>query len=205
MIMAARTIVVADDDPVIAFTVARGLRAVGFVVYEAHDGGKALQLCRENKPDIALLDIRMPGMDGIQVAERLKQETGTPFLMLTAFGDVDLVERAIGLGAYGYLVKPLKISQIVPAIEAALARAAQIGDLQASEENLVQTLQGSRDIATAVGVVMERYQVGREEAFEALRRYARSHRSQVGDVAAKLMANPDAVVLGFNGRGKRNA
>lgn len=117
------TILVADDDRVVLFTLAEGLRDAGYRVIEARDGQSALSLCQREEIDLALLDIRMPGLDGIELATRLRDETQVPFLFLSAYDDDDSVRRALETGALGYLVKPLEVAGLLPIVRAALLRA----------------------------------------------------------------------------------
>lgn len=180
-------IVVADDDRLVLYTVAAGLRGAGYEVLEAEEGEQAYRLCVESAPDLALLDVRMPVMSGLEVAQRLRLEMDMPVVFLSAYGDTETVKQAVGEGALGYLVKPLDNTQIIPAIEAALARAGEIRKLREAEENLSTALKGSREISVAVGLVMERYDLRAEEAFEVLRSYARSLRRKISDVAAGIV------------------
>jgi len=120
-------ILVADDDRLILATIASGLRRAGYEVMEAVDGEQAIRLCREKKPDLALLDIRMPGLSGIEAVQWLRRDpdTNIPVLFISAYGDESLVDEAVAEGAFGYLLKPLDVVQILPPIRAALARAAE--------------------------------------------------------------------------------
>jgi response regulator NasT len=188
-------ILLADDDPVILFTLADGMRRAGYEVLEARDGHQALALCKEHRPDIALLDIQMPGVNGIAVCEQLKAEADVPVMFLSAHDQPELVERAIREGALGYLVKPLSAAQIAPAVAAALARAADIKQLKQAEQSLSVALRTNRDIATAVGLIMERHELSAEDAFETLRAYARRHRISVHSVALKLVQDPTSLAL----------
>jgi len=185
--MSKARVLIADDDRLVLATLASGLRDVGYITFEANDGEEAVCLCKEVQPDIAILDIRMPGMDGIEAARHLQGLTGTPFLMLSAYGDEDLVEKSTDLGALGYLVKPIDVEQIVPAIEAALKRASQIKKLQDSKSRLASALENDQLISTAVGVVMERHHLSREEAFQKLRTFARSQRRRLAEVSNNLI------------------
>jgi DNA-binding response OmpR family regulator len=160
-------ILLADDDRLIRSTLAMGLRAAGYEVLEAGDGDRALQMCKESPPDLAILDVRMPGLSGIELARRLRAETNIPFLFLSAYGDDDTVERAVAEGALGYLVKPLGMSSMLPPVKAALARAAELKKLRGIEENFDTALHSSH-------------------AFDGLRAYARSQRRTVAEVAADL-------------------
>lgn len=179
-------ILLADDDRLIRSTLAMGLRAAGYEVLEAGDGDRALQLCRESPPDLAILDVRMPGLSGIELARRLRAETAVPFLFLSAYGDDDTVERAVAEGALGYLVKPLGMSSMLPPVKAALARAAEFKKLRGIEENFDTALHSSQTISLALGQIMEHFGIGREQAFGSLRAYARSQRRKVAEVAADL-------------------
>jgi response regulator NasT len=190
---AKQRILVAEDDPVILFTLAEALRRFGYEVLEARRGDEALALCREHRPDLAILDVQMPGMDGIAVSERLRAETDVPFMFLSAYDERELVDRAIAAGALGYLVKPVTVAQIAPAVSAALAR--EIRRLREAEQTLSAALRTNRDIATAVGLIMERYGASAQEGFEALRSYARSNRVTVHSVALKVVEDPDQVPL----------
>jgi response regulator NasT len=179
-------ILLADDDRLIRSTLAMGLRAAGYEVLEAGDGDRALQICKESPPDLAILDVRMPGLSGIELARRLRAETHVPFLFLSAYGDDDTVNQGVAEGALGYLVKPLGMSSMLPPVKAALARAAEFKRLRGIEENFDTALHSSRTISLALGQIMEHFGVDREHAFEGLRTYARSQRRKVAEVAADL-------------------
>ena len=180
-------ILIVDDDRLVLATLGGGLRAAGYRVTEAGDGDTALKLAPEVKPDLALLDVRMPGMSGVQLAERLG-ELGLPFIFLSAYGDPHIIQRAKELGALGYLVKPLDVPQIIPELEAALARAREIRELKQTGENLSAALESGRETSMAIGILMERRGLDRSRAFEALRSTARSQRRRVHDVAAEIVS-----------------
>jgi len=179
-------ILVADDERVVLFTLAEGLREAGFDVVEARDGLQALALCRSEKPGLALLDIRMPGLDGLDLAQRLRDETTVPFLFFSAYGDEAMVQRAVEIGALGYLIKPLQVASIVPMIRTALARSKDISGLQGA-------LASNRTIATAVGMLMRAEGLDQPAAFDRLRGQARSQRRKLEDVA-RLMIDGDTVL-----------
>jgi response regulator NasT len=190
---AAVHILIVDDDRLVLATLGRGLRDAGYRVSEASDSAAALALVAREKPDLALLDVRMPDMPGVKLAERLAAEHGVPFMFLSAYGDPDIIQRATELGALGYLVKPLDVPQIIPSIEAALARGAQIRSLTDTGEQLSHALESGRETSMAVGILMERRGLGRDEAFEALRSHARSQRRRVHEVAAEIVDAIEAV------------
>ncbi|MBI4204300.1 MAG: response regulator [Betaproteobacteria bacterium] len=180
-------ILVVDDDRLILATLAKGLRQAGYDITEASSGEIALRLAAELKPDLALLDVRMPGMSGLAVAEQLGATHDVPFIFLSAYGDPDIVEQATRHGALGYLVKPVDVPQIIPAIEAARARAAEIRKLRATGEQLSSALEGDREISVAMGILMERRGLDRREAFETLRASARAQQRKLKDVAAEVV------------------
>ena len=180
-------ILIVDDDRLVLATLGHGLRDAGYRVTEAAEGTTALTLVAREKPDLALLDVRMPDISGVKLAERLKAEHSVPFMFLSAYGDPDIIQRATELGALGYLVKPLDVPQIIPSIEAALARGAQIRTLTDTGEQLHHALESGRETSMAIGILMERRGFDRDEAFEALRSHARSQRRRIHEVAAELV------------------
>lgn len=186
-------ILVVDDDRLVLATLARGLRDAGYRVSEAANGEDGLELARSGQPDLALLDVRMPGMDGIELGRRLREHGVVPFIYLSAFGDADIVAQAAAHGALGYLVKPLDMPQILPSVQAALILAGEFGKLRKIETQLTVALAGNRDISMAVGVLMERGRVGHAEAFETLRSYARSERRKLQDVAKDMTSAVETI------------
>jgi len=185
--MPGHRILIADDDRLILSTLGQGLRDAGYEILEASDGKAAVHLCESAKPELAVLDVRMPGMSGVEAAHLIRQNTEVPIMFLSAYGDMEIVKLAIEEGALGYLVKPVDIPQIVPAIEAALARAAELQTLRNSERSLSSSLDNSREISMAVGLIMERYRLSRDMAFKTLRQYARSKRIKIRQLAEDLL------------------
>lgn len=175
-----------DDDPLILATLAQGLRHAGYRVSEADSAEAAMPLCEDARPDLALLDIRMRGLSGLELGRWLAQR-GVPFLFLTAYDDEALVIEAMAAGALGYQVKPIDVPRIVPSIETALARAQDLISLRESEEKLVSALQNSREISMVVGLLMERHELNAEAAFEHLRGLARQQRRKVLDLAKAVL------------------
>jgi len=175
-------ILVADDDRVVLFTLSEGLREAGFEVIEARDGLQALALCQSEVPALALLDVRMPGLDGLELACRLRDETTVPFLFFSAYSDEAFVRQAVEIGALGYLVKPLLVAGVVPMIRTALARSQDISGLQSA-------LASNRAIATAVGMLMQAEELDQAAAFESLRRQARTARRKLEDLARAMVEN----------------
>lgn len=189
--MVHNTILVVEDDRLILHTLAEGLRNAGYHVLEANSGEDAMRLCAQAHPhpypDIALLDMRLPGMSGIDLAKWLKNTMDIPFLFLSAYSDLEAINKAAELGALGYLVKPLDMPQIIPSISMALRRSREMRQLQQTEINLSAALKTSRNISVAIGLCMERFEAGADEIFDALRAYCRDNRCKMADVAAQLV------------------
>ena len=186
-----RHILVVDDDRLVLAALAEGLRGAGYRVTGVASGEDALTSAGRDAPDLALLDVRMPGMNGIELGRRLRGQFSVPFLYLSAYGDRDVVQQAVDEGALGYLVKPLDIQQIAPSIEAALTRAGEINQLRETEAQLNTALAGSREISMAVGLLMMRDRLNREQAFELLRSSARSKRRPIAELAKELLSSAE--------------
>lgn len=181
-----------DDDRLILATLSRGLQDMGYQVSTAEsvDDAEAL-LAGGLRPDLAIVDMRMPGRDGLELADRLRDVDHIPFLMFSAFSDAQTVERASGLGALGYLVKPMDVVQIRPTIEAALQRAQEISSLRQSRAQLQVALDGDRSINIATGITMMQYRLPRAAAFELLRSAARSQRRKLCDLGQETIDSCD--------------
>ena len=179
-------ILVADDDQFVLAAMQRGLEAEGYRILAAHDGEMAVRIGCAKKPDLAILDIRMPGIYGIEAARQLRDRAGIPSIFLSAYAEKELVELATKEGALGYLVKPVMLAQLVPAIEAALERSAELKRLQRSEISLTGAIKSNRTISLAIGIYMERFKVSEEQALDEVRVYARAARSKMLDIAKKL-------------------
>jgi response regulator NasT len=164
-------ILVVDDDRLVLATVTHGLSQAGYEVIDADNGDDAILLAREHRPDLALLDIRMEGKSGFDVAAYLREYLQTPFIFLSAFSDESTLKQVTELGAVAYLVKPLDIGQIVPTVEAAFAhlrqKAAPAPAAPASNDPSAGPV--ADPVAIAVGILMHRYSLLRADAFERLR------------------------------------
>jgi response regulator NasT len=184
----APTVLVVDDDRLVLATTCSGLRHAGMNVLEADNGDDAILMAREHHPDLALLDIRMNGKDGLSVAAYLREHTGTPFMFLSAFADQELVNRASELGALSYLVKPLDISQVVPAVRAALSRPKADTTGKSAEPDAQ-----SESVRIATGILMERYRLRRSDAHERLLRAAERSGKSADDYAASLIESVESL------------
>lgn len=187
-------ILLVDDDLVVLATVAMGLSRAGYAVLQADNGLDAIELAKAERPDFAVLDMRMPGLTGLAVAQVFQNEFKLPYLFLSAFNDDEIVQQAAQLGAMGYLVKPIEVQQIIPAIEVALVRSDNMFHLAQDNANLATALSANREIDVALGLVMGRFGLDRATAFAKMRAYARSHRTKMLVVAQRLIAG-EAITL----------
>ena len=192
---ARRMILLVDDDVLILGLLGKFLQLAGYEVRIATGGAMALEMLGDSgrEPDLALLDVSMPGMSGLELAQSLQADFGVPFMFLSASDDQAIVRQAADCGAVGYLVKPFDTAHIAPAIQAALARADEIRTLRSNEERLTLALQQGREVGIAIGVLMERYKTDRERAYRVLRDYARSHQRKLNDVAAEMLAAAESL------------
>ncbi|MBI5109048.1 MAG: response regulator [Rhodocyclales bacterium] len=195
-----KPILLVDDDRVVLAALAMGLSEMGFLVEKAASGEEAVQKCLQLGPAIAVLDVNMPGMSGIEAARRIRETSGTPVMFLSAYDEKALVEQAVAEGGLGYLVKPIRINQLVPAIMAALARAAELDRLEDARDNLSRALEGDRSINLAMGILMERHHLSSEAAFDALRQRARNEGRKLGELAKQIAAAAD--LLSSFGQGR---
>jgi response regulator NasT len=190
-----RRVVIAEDEAIIRLDLKEILESEGYeVVGEAARGDDALELVIETQPDLAILDIKMPGMDGIEVARRVVADHGVPVLILTAFSQRNLIEEARDAGVAAYLVKPFQSSEIVPAIEVALARftehraiedeAASTGDGPASVEDKLET---RRMVDRAKATLMDGHELSEMEAFAFIQRTAMDRRVRMQQVANEVL------------------
>lgn len=186
--MPTATLLLADDDRLVLTTLAEGFRQAGYNVLEASDGDAAIRIAEEHAPDLAILDMRMLGRDGHDVAVWLRRHTDIPFLFLSAYSDELTVTKAIAAGALGYLIKPLNVTQILPSIEAALTRGRELIALLEEESHLSAALRIGRQTSVAVGILMARHHLTEQAAFDRLRSQARAERRKVSDLAAELIS-----------------
>ena len=183
-------ILVVDDDRLVLATVSHGLSQAGYEVIDADNGDDAILLARQHKPDLALLDIRMEGKSGFDVAAYLREYLHTPFMFLSAFADEDTVQQVRALGAVAYLVKPLDIGQIVPTVEAAfanLSNRAAAAPKPAEAAAPTATSAPNDLVPMAVGVLMHRYSLQRGEAMRRLQKLAADEKRTLADQAERLV------------------
>jgi len=181
-------ILVVDDDRLVLATVTHGLTQAGYEVIDADNGDDAILLAREHRPQLALLDIRMEGKSGFDVAETLRDVYRIPFMFLSAFADEATLAQVKALGALDYLVKPLDVGQIVPSVEAAFARLRSGEALPVTAAGAAATPAILVDpVPLAVGVLMHRHSLSRADAWQRLQRLAQEHRLPLPTQAQRLL------------------
>jgi AmiR/NasT family two-component response regulator len=184
-------ILIAEDETIIRLDLRDLLESAGFeVCAEAKDGLEAVELARSKEPDLAVLDVKMPALDGIDAARRILDERPIPIVMLTAYGQDELVSRAVEAGVFGYLVKPFREADLLPAIKAATARHEELVALREEAESLAEALAARKSIERAKGLLMAKEGLTEQEAFERLRRA-----SQLAGRPLKVVA--DALIATF--------
>ncbi len=186
-------VLIAEDEALIRLDLAEMLREEGYeIVGEAGDGQEAVELAEQLKPDLVIMDVKMPRRDGIDAASEIASKRIAPIVVLTAFSQRDLVERARDAGAMAYLVKPFQKSDLVPAIEIALSRYSEISALEAEVAGLSDRLETRKSVERAKGELMTKYQMSEPEAFKWIQRTAMDHRMTMREVADRILAEQQA-------------
>lgn len=181
-------LIIADDESLIRLNLRETLISLGYLVIgEAGDGLSAVNLARELKPDLVVMDIKMPRLDGIQAAKMLTEEKIAPVLLLTAYSDRDLVERARDAGVVGYIVKPFRDAELMPAIEVAIARFQEFLQLEKQVGNLQDTLETRKLVERAKGVLMDSQGLKEAEAFRKIQQLSMNTRKPMREVAAAIL------------------
>lgn len=187
--MTKTRLVLAEDEPIIRLDLRETLEEEGYeIVGEAGDGARAIELVRELRPDVAILDIKMPGTDGLAAAKVIITERLAAVVILTAFSQRELVEQARDAGALAYVVKPFHGAELVPAIELAKARFNEAVALAEQAESLADQLETRKIVDRAKGVLMDTHGLGEGDAFRFIQTTAMSTRSAMKEVAEQVIA-----------------
>jgi two-component system, response regulator PdtaR len=182
-------ILLAEDETIIRLDLKETLERAGFeVCAEARDGEEAVELAHQEKPDLAVLDVKMPRLDGIEAARRILADRPIPIVMVTAYGQEELVARAVEAGVFGYLVKPFRDSDLLPAIQTATARHAELEALREEAESLAEALATRKLVERAKGLLMEREGLSEQDAFRRLQRASQVAGRPLKVVAEALIA-----------------
>lgn len=189
MTASAPRVLIAEDEALIRLDLAEMLDEAGYeVIAQAGDGEEAVARAREHRPDLVIMDVKMPRLDGIAAASQIAAERIAPVVMLTAFSQRDLVERARDAGAMAYLVKPFTISDLVPAIEMAVSRFAEIAALEQEVSDLTERLAARKVIERAKSALQEALGLTEHEAFGWIQRTAMDLRTTMRQVAERVIA-----------------
>jgi two-component system, response regulator PdtaR len=187
-------VLVAEDETIIRLDLKGLLESAGFeVCAEARDGEEAVRLARETHPDVVLLDVKMPRLDGIEAARRILEDRAVPIVMVTAYGEHELVARAVEAGVFGYLVKPFRETDLLPAIETARARHDELVALREEADSLAEALAARKAIERAKGILMQREGLSEADAFARLRKA-----SQISGRPLKVVAEALIATLGVD-------
>ena len=197
----ARRVVVAEDEALIRLDIVEMLRDAGFdVVGEAGDGEEAVRLAQEHRPDLVVMDIKMPVLDGISAAERIAGARIAPVVLLTAFSQRELVERARDAGAMAYVVKPFSAADLLPALEIALSRHQEISALEAEVADLADRFETRKLVDRAKGLLQSKFKMSEPEAFRWIQKTSMDKRLTMREVASAIIASAsDAPAAGSAG------
>lgn len=186
--MSKLKVLIADDDPIIRLDLKQMLENLEYdVVAEADDGQRAVELARESKPDVCILDVKMPVMDGIEAAGLLANENIAPAMLLTAYSDRELIDRAKDAGVFAYLVKPFKPSDLPPAIEVARSRFEQNAALAREVSDLNERLEARKAVDRAKGILMAQHGLTEAEAYRRIQVQSMNNRKSMREVAEAII------------------
>ena len=189
----ALRVLIAEDETIIRLDLRDVLERAGHeVCAEARDGEEAVALAQSEQPELAILDVKMPRLDGIEAARRILAERPIPIVMLTAYGQDELVARAVEAGVFGYLVKPFRETDLLPAIQTARARHAEMEAMRDEAESLAEALATRKVVERAKGILMEREGLSENDAFVRLRRASQSSGRPLRVVAEAVIATFDS-------------
>jgi two-component system, response regulator PdtaR len=181
-------IVVADDEAIIRLDLKKMIEEMGHtVVGEAADGQKALDLVRSLRPDVVVMDIKMPIMDGLDAAKIISAEKIAPVILLTAYSQKDLIDRAKEAGVFAYLVKPFKEADLVPAIEVAIARYLEFQEMESQAGDLADKLETRKVVDRAKGILMDKYGLKETEAFRRIQAQSMNTRKSMREIAEAIV------------------
>ena len=191
--MQATRVLLAEDNELVALTLQAQLVSLGYdVVGVADDGMRAVAMVRELQPDVVLMDVRLPGIDGPEAAGQINETAPRPVIFLTAYSDQEIIGRIECCGAWGFLLKPVQATELAPAIAIALARFQEVQQLRRRVRELGETLEARKAIERAKGVLMQRLSLSEHDAYEHIRTRARERRVRMKVIADEVLAGERA-------------
>ncbi len=181
-------IVIADNESIIRMDLKELLEEAGHeVVGEAVNGKKAVELTKKTRPDLVIMDIKMPEMDGLTAAKIISDEKIAPVLLLTAFSQADIVERAKDSGVLAYLVKPVQEANLFPAMEIALSRFKEMQEMEGELDKLKDSLELRKTLDRAKGIIMDTFKISEAEAYKRIQKYSMAKRLSIKEVAESII------------------
>ena len=181
-------VLIVDDESLIRMDLRDIIESCGHeVVAEGTNGVKALALCKKYKPDIILMDVKMPELDGIEAARQIGFHHEAPVVLLTSYSQQDLIDKARDSGVYGYLIKPVREEQLVPTLEMALGRYKSDAQLREKMAELEQSLEDRKIIQKGTGILMELYSISEEEAYNRIRALSMKKRDSIVNICKALI------------------
>lgn len=181
-------VVIADDESIIRLDLKETLGRMGHqVVAEAGDGRAAVDLVRQHRPDLVILDVKMPELDGVDAAKEISKERLAPVLLLTAYSQQELVRRAMEAGVFGYVVKPFTEADLLPAMGVAIARFREFGQICDQAESLSSALETRKLVDRAKGILMDQYGLKEQEAFRRIQQQSMNTRKTMREIAEAII------------------
>lgn len=181
-------VLIADDESIRLMNLAAQLRGLGCeVVGEAADGVQAIELARQTRPELVILDIKMPHLDGIEAAQRITAERPVPIILITAYGERELAERAIEAGVFGYLMKPVAEEDLHPAIMLAMSRFREFQVLRQELQNVKEALETRKLVEQAKGILMDRLHLSEAEAFRRMQLQSQRENKKMAEIARAII------------------
>lgn len=184
------SIMVVDDESIIRMDLKEMLLESGYdVIAEANSGDAAIELAAKHRPDLIIMDVKMPGMSGIKASRIIQQSFGIPVMLLTAYSRDELIEEAKNSSVVGYLVKPISKRSLIPAIEIALANLQRFETMNSKNKELVNQIENQKKIQQAKGILMERYHLSEDEAYRQLQLYSMTNHKKMKEVAEYVIVH----------------
>jgi len=186
--MAMKNLAIIDDSASERLVLKGLIETGGFrVIAEGGNGLEAVNICREKSPDLVIMDVKMPIRDGIEAAAEINRQYQIPVVLLTARDDEETVRRAASAGVMAYLVKPVRLEELIPAVELAISKSIEFKTLKKENEDLKKALQGRKVIEKAKGLLMEKKKISEEEAFSRIRRISMDKRKSMTEIAEVII------------------